>query len=80
MYLINYTLFNSRCYIVFQIVNSCNTTVKPSPQPDKRSLSEQRVIEYKRTTSTPDVSLNSSLFDELENKFMLLDGDVISNG
>ena len=57
---------------VFQIVSSCNTPVQTF---GKRSLS---VVEHKRATSTPDIHFNSSLFDELINKFISLDEDVTS--
>ena len=66
--------------MVFQIAISCNVTAQSSSQPNKRSLNEQSVVEHKRATSIPNVGLNSSLFDELENKFTLLDQDVISTG
>ena len=64
-------------YNFFQIVNTCNTTEQSF---HKRSITEQRVMEHKRASSSPAAGLNSSLFDKLESKFTLLDGDVTSTG
>ena len=61
----------------FQIVNTCNATEQPF---GKRSINEQGVMEHKRASSTSAAGVNSSLFDKLENKFILLDRNVISTG
>ena len=64
-------------YVCIQLLTECGVNI---PDIGKRSLDSYHTIQHRRALNIPDVSLNQTLFEQLESAFILVRDNGILTG